>query len=128
MTKDLRFTKEHEWASLGGDGTATCGITDYAQKALGDIVYVELPPVGKKVRQGEQTAVVESTKAASEVYAPLDGEVVAINETLASDPGTVNSAAMSEGWFFRIKASDLGQAEKLMDEATYEDYVQELMK
>ncbi|MER2520327.1 MAG: glycine cleavage system protein GcvH [Bdellovibrionales bacterium] len=122
-----RFTKEHEWAALESD-TATCGITDYAQKALGDIVYVELPPIGKKVRQGEQVAVVESTKAASEVFAPLDGEVIAVNEALASDPGAVNRAAMSEGWFFKLKVSDSGQVSSLMDDSAYARYVQELIK
>lgn len=124
---DLRFTKEHEWALIEGD-IATCGITDYAQKALGDIVYVELPPAGKYVKQGEQTAVVESTKAASEVYAPLDGEVLAINEQLSSDPGAVNRAAMSEGWFFKLKVSSSASPHSLMDRAAYERYVQELIK
>ncbi len=120
-----RFTKEHEWARVDGD-VAICGITDYAQKALGDIVYVELPAIGKKVKQGEQVAVVESSKAASEVYAPVDGEVVAVNDNLSNDPGKVNAAAQSDGWFFKIKAANAAQTGSLMDEPTYQNYVKGL--
>ncbi len=120
-----RFTKEHEWTRLDGD-VATCGISDYAQKALGDIVYVELPPVGKKVKQGEQVAVVESSKAASEVYAPIDGEIVAVNDNLAGSPGTVNEAAMGDGWFFKIKPANAEQADQLMNEANYQSYLKGL--
>src|ERR1700733_11596252 len=98
----VHYTKDHEWLRVEGDA-AMCGISDYAQKSLGDIVYVELPPVGKKVKQGDAIAVVESAKAASEVYAPLTGEIVAVNDTLSSQPGKVNAAAMGEGWFFKIK-------------------------
>jgi len=123
---DLRFTKEHEWARIEGD-TAICGITDYAQKALGDIVYVELPPIGKKVKQSEQTAVVESSKAASEVYTPLDGEVAAVNDNLSNDPAKVNASAMGDGWFFKLKLANPAQASQLMDEATYKDYVKGLL-
>jgi glycine cleavage system H protein len=122
----LRFTKDHEWARIEG-GSAVCGITDYAQKALGDIVYVELPPVGKSFTQGQQVAVVESAKAASEVYAPLAGEVIAANEALAGDPGKVNSAAMSDGWFFKLKLSDPLQAAALMDQVAYQEYVKGLL-
>lgn len=123
---ELRFTKEHEWARIEGD-TAVCGISDYAQKALGDIVYVELPVAGKKVKQGEQTAVVESAKAASEVYAPLEGEVIAVNDALSSDPGKVNASAQSDGWFFKIKLSNPSQASSLMDEKAYQDFVKGLL-
>ena len=118
-----RFTKEHEWVKIEGD-VATCGISDYAQKALGDVVYVELPPVGKKVKQGEPIAVVESAKAASEVYAPLAGEIVAVNDVLASQPGKVNAAAMGDGWFFKIKPA--AAANDLMDEPTYQNYIKGL--
>ena len=121
----LRFTKEHEWVRIDGDD-AVCGITGYAQKALGDIVYVELPPLGKQVAQGTETAVVESAKAASEIYAPLSGTVTAVNELLSKDPGKVNAAAMSEGWIFKLKPADVSQLDSLMDEAAYERFVAEL--
>lgn len=122
----LRFTKEHEWIHLDND-TATCGITEYAQKALGDIVYVELPNVGKQVKRGEEVAVVESAKAASEVYAPIDGEVTAINDNLSSQPGMVNSAPTGEGWFFKMKLSNLPQIDGMMDEVGYENYIKGLL-
>lgn len=122
----LRFTKEHEWARVEG-GIAICGITDYAQKALGDIVYVELPAVGKTVKQNEQAAVVESAKAASEVYAPLDGEVSAVNDSLTTDPAKVNQAATGDGWFFKLKLANPAQFDQLMDEKTYQDYVKGLL-
>ncbi len=120
-----RFTKEHEWVRIEGD-TATCGISDYAQKTLGDIVYVELPIVGRKVKQGESIAVVESAKAASEVYAPIDGEVVDVNTLLTSDPGIVNSAAAGAGWFFKLKPSSPAQADGLMEDAIYQNYLKGL--
>src|SRR5438128_12398871 len=101
----LRFTKDHEWVRLEGD-LAVVGITDYAQSQLGDVVYVELPEIGRKVEQGGDAAVVESVKAASEVYAPVSGEVVAVNELLSGEPGRVNADAMGEGWFFKLKLSD----------------------
>jgi glycine cleavage system H protein len=119
------FTKEHEWIRVEGDA-AICGITDYAQKALGDIVYVELPTVGKKVKQGESIAVVESAKAASEVYAPIDGEVIAVNDNLSTDPGIVNSSAADKGWFFKLKPAGHGQTERLMDDVAYQNYVKGL--
>jgi len=122
----LRFTKEHEWARIEGD-TAVCGITDYAQKALGDIVYVELPAAGKTFKANEQAAVVESAKAASEVYAPLDGQVTAVNDVLSGDPAKVNAAAMGDGWFFKLKLANPSQAETLMDETAYQDYVKGLL-
>jgi glycine cleavage system H protein len=122
----IRFTKEHEWVRVEGD-SAVCGITDYAQKALGDIVYVELPQPGKKVSQGGEVAVVESAKAASEIYAPIDGEVIAANENLSSEPGKVNSAAMSEGWIFKLKPANAAQLDALMDEAGYQNYVKGLL-
>jgi glycine cleavage system H protein len=122
----IRFTKEHEWVRVEGD-SAVCGITDYAQKALGDIVYVELPQPGKKVSQGGEVAVVESAKAASEIYAPIDGEVIAANENLSSEPGKVNSAAMSEGWIFKLRPANAAQLDALMDEAGYQNYVKGLL-
>jgi glycine cleavage system H protein len=121
----LKFSKEHEWVRMDGD-VATVGITDYAQTQLGDVVYVELPPVGKQVDQDKEAAVVESVKAASEVYAPLSGEVVAINDALADEPGKVNTAPTGDGWFFKLRLKDPKQLDGLMDEAAYEAYVEGL--
>jgi glycine cleavage system H protein len=102
---------------------AVVGITDYAQEQLGDIVYVELPEVGRALDQGKEAAVVESVKAASEVYAPISGEVTAVNDALAGEPGTVNGDAMGAGWFFRVRLTDAKQLDGLLDEATYRSYV-----
>jgi len=113
-----RYTKDHEWVRLEGD-VATCGISDFAQKALGDVVFVELPTIGRTVKAGEQIAVVESVKAASEVYAPLDGTITAINDALTSDPSLVNTTPLGEGWFFKLQASNPSQATALMDDAAY---------
>jgi len=119
---EIRFSKEHEWIRLEGD-TGTVGITDYAQSQLGDVVFVEVPEVGRKIAKGAQAAVVESVKAASEVYSPVAGEVTAANAALADNPGLVNSAAMGEGWFFKIKLADKGELDELMDEAAYKAYI-----
>jgi glycine cleavage system H protein len=120
----LRFTKDHEWVRVDGD-TATVGITDYAQEQLGDVVYVELPEVGRTVEQGKEAAVVESAKAASEVYAPVSGEVVEVNDVLGGDPAQVNADAMGGGWFMKIRLSDPKEIDGLMDEAAYRDFVAE---
>jgi glycine cleavage system H protein len=119
---DTRYSKDHEWVRREGD-TATIGITDYAQNQLGDVVYVELPAIGRKVEQGGDAAVVESVKAASEVYAPVAGEVVAVNEILSGEPGRVNADPQGEGWFFKLKLSDPKQLDALMDEAAYKAFV-----
>lgn len=119
---EIRFSKEHEWIRLEGD-TGTVGITDYAQSQLGDVVFVEVPEVGKKVAKGSQAAVVESVKAASEVYAPVSGQVTAGNTALADNPGLVNSSAMGDGWFFKLKLSNKAELGELMDEAAYKAYV-----
>lgn len=118
----VRFTKDHEWIRIEGD-VGVVGITDYAQKQLGDIVYVELPAVGAKFAKGAQAAVVESVKAASEVYAPAGGEIVAINGALADNPATVNSAPESEGWFYKIKLANPADLNDAMDKAAYDSYV-----
>src|ERR1700689_3067846 len=110
----LRFTKDHEWIRQDGD-TAVIGITDYAQQQLGDIVYVELPAGGTRVEAGKEAAVVESAKAASEVYAPVSGEVVAVNEAIADDPAKVNADPMGEGWFLTVKLADPKALDGLMD-------------
>jgi len=120
-----RFTKDHEWVSVEGD-CATVGITDYAQQQLGDIVYVEVPEAGRKLEQGGEAAVVESVKAASEVYAPVSGEVTEGNGDLEGDPALVNSTAESDGWFFKMTLSDASQLDDLMNEAAYKAYIAEL--
>ena len=124
MTEPMRFTEEHEWLRVEGE-LGTVGITQYAQGELGDIVYVELPEVGTEVEKGAEVAVVESVKAASEVYAPASGEVVEINEAIAAKPALVNEDAMGEGWFVVIRLADPSEAEGLMDEAAYLDHIGE---
>lgn len=114
----LKYTKDHEWVRLEGD-LATIGITPYAQDKLGDLVFVELPPVGANFGQGAPAAVVESVKAASDVYAPLSGEVVAVNEKVTSEPGVVNSDPTGEGWLFRVRVADRSEFDALLDEAAY---------
>lgn len=120
-----KFSQEHEWIELE-DGIATVGITDYAQQSLGDIVYVELPEIGKNLTKDGDAAVVESVKAASDVYAPLDGEVVEINEELDANPALVNEAPETDGWFFKMSLTDESQLDELMDEAAYKDFVEGL--
>jgi glycine cleavage system H protein len=122
---DIRYTKEHEWVRAEGE-LATMGISDYAQEQLGDVVFVELPPVGKRVARNDALAVVESVKAASDVYAPVAGEVVEVNEALNDEPALVNSGAESSGWFCRLKLADPAELEKLMDAAAYQAYVASL--
>jgi glycine cleavage system H protein len=119
---ELRFTKEHEWVRVDGD-VATCGITDYAQSQLGDVVFVEVPALGKTVKRGDSAAVVESVKAASDVYAPISGQVTEANTALSDNPGTVNTAPMGDGWFMKIKLSNKGELAELMDEAAYKAYL-----
>ncbi len=118
----VRFTREHEWIRVE-DGIGVVGITDYAQEQLGDVVFVELPAIGVAIEKGAQAAVVESVKAASEVYAPVSGEVVAVNEDLVEEPGWVNSDAMGAGWFFKIRVADVTELESLMDPGAYKDYL-----
>ena len=118
----LKYSKDHEWVRVEGD-VGTVGISDYAQEQLGDVVYVELPEVGRTVAQNEEAAVVESVKAASEVYAPVSGEVVEVNQALEDDPALVNSDPIGEGWFLALRLSAPGELDGLMDEAAYADYV-----
>ncbi|NBP72013.1 MAG: glycine cleavage system protein GcvH [Alphaproteobacteria bacterium] len=119
---DLKYSKEHEWVRLDGD-VATVGISEFAQEQLGDVVFVELPDVGKVVEQNGDAAVVESVKAASEVYAPVSGEVVDVNAALEDDPELVNRAPTGDGWFMKIRISDPSQLDGMMDDATYMDFV-----
>jgi glycine cleavage system H protein len=118
----IKYTEDHEWIDTDGD-IATVGITDYAQKALGDVVFVELPEVGGSFSKGDEVSVVESVKAASEVYAPLDGEIVEVNEALEGEPALVNTSATKDGWFFKIKLADVSDLDGLMDEAGYNSFV-----
>jgi glycine cleavage system H protein len=119
------FTKEHEWIRVEGD-TATVGISDHAQEQLGDIVFAEVPETGKRLSKGQEAAVVESVKAASDVYSPVSGEVTQGNSKVADDPSIVNSDPEGEGWFFKIRLDDPGEVEGLMDEAAYRDWLKTL--
>ncbi|WP_095108724.1 glycine cleavage system protein GcvH [Pseudomonas sp. Irchel 3E20] len=115
---DLRFAESHEWARLEADGTVTVGISDHAQEALGDVVFVELAEIGKVFAAGDQAGVVESVKAASDIYAPVAGEVIAVNEALTGEPELLNSAPY-DSWIFKLKPSDKGELDKLLDAAGY---------
>ena len=118
----LKYSKDHEWVRVEGD-VGTVGISDYAQEQLGDVVYVELPEVGRAVAQNEEAAVVESVKAASEVYAPVSGEVVEVNQALEDNPALVNGDPTGEGWFLKLRLSAPGELDGLMDDAAYAEYV-----
>jgi glycine cleavage system H protein len=121
----IRYSKEHEWIRVEGD-VATVGITQYAQEQLGDVVFVEVPQAGRKVAKGEACAVVESVKAASDIYAPVSGEVVEANAALADSPGDVNAEPMGKGWFFKLKLANRGELSGLLDEAAYAAFVKNL--
>jgi len=121
----LYFTKDHEWIRVDGD-TATIGISDHAQEALGDIVFAEVPEAGRRVSKGQEAAVVESVKAASDVYAPVSGEVTEGNPAIADDPAVINRDAEGEGWFFKLKLDNPGELDGLMDESAYRDWVKTL--
>ncbi len=123
---DLRYTSEHEWLRPEEDGSVTIGITDYAQSALGDLVYVELPEVGQDLETGGEMAVVESVKAASDVYAPLSGSILAINEELADDPEKINADPYGDGWIIRIQPADGIDSGDTMDPDTYQAFLDEL--
>jgi glycine cleavage system H protein len=122
MTTTTLYTADHEWLRIEGD-VATIGVTDYAQSQLGDVVFVELPKVGRTLKKAEAAAVVESVKAASDVYAPISGEVVEINSELAGEPALVNSDAAGKAWFFKLKIADRSELEGLMDEAAYQKHI-----
>lgn len=120
---DLKYTDDHEWVRVEGD-IAVIGISDYAQGQLGDVVFIELPEAGKQIAKGTEAAVVESVKAASEVFAPVSGEVVEVNTPLADNPGLVNESATGTGWFVKIRMSDASELDGLMDEDAYQKFVQ----
>lgn len=122
---DLKYTKEHEWVRDNGDGTVSVGITDHAQDSLGDLVFVELPEVGSQVASGDACAVVESVKAASDIYSPVDGEIVEANEALGDAPETINEDAYGGGWIFKLRLSNAGQLDGLLDATGYEAVVAE---
>ena len=121
----MRFTKDHEYVRVE-DGTAKIGISDYAQSQLGDVVFVDLPAVGVKFAKGDAAAVVESVKAASDVYCPAAGEVVAVNDAVQTSPGLINEDAQERGWLFKLKLSDPAEVEAMMDEAAYADFLKTL--
>jgi glycine cleavage system H protein len=122
---DRRYSRDHEWAQDNGDGSVLVGITDYAQEMLTDIVFVELPPMGKKVVKGEPMAVVESVKSVSDIYAPVSGEVIAINDKLEEEPALINSDAFGEGWIVRLRVDDAGELALLLDAAGYDLLISE---
>ncbi|MDP7151944.1 MAG: glycine cleavage system protein GcvH [Paracoccaceae bacterium] len=119
----MKYTEEHEWLLPESDGTVTVGITEHAATQLGDIVFVELPEEGDTVAKGDEIVVIESVKAASDIVAPLDGEIVEVNDALADDPGKVNEDPVGDGWFFKIKPEDPSQMDDYMDEAGYKDMI-----
>ena len=121
----VRYTKDHEYIRVEGD-TGVVGITDYAQSQLGDVVYVELPAVGKTVAKGSEAAVVESVKAASEVYAPVSGEVVAVNNELETSPGTINEDPAGRGWFMKIRIKDVSELDGLLTEEQYQEFIKSI--
>ncbi|HEX7013009.1 MAG TPA: glycine cleavage system protein GcvH [Steroidobacteraceae bacterium] len=125
IPSDLKYLDSHEWARLEPDGTVTVGISDHAQGALGDLVFVEVPEVGRTLTKGAAAAVVESVKAASDVYSPVSGEVVAVNEALSSSPELVNSEPYGQGWLFKVKPSKPEELNSLLDAAGYEKVVAE---
>lgn len=118
----LKFTEDHEWLEIDGD-TATVGITKHAAEQLGDLVFVELPEVGKALLKGDEAATVESVKAASEVFSPLDGEITGVNSAIADDPSLVNADPMGKGWFFKLKLADASAVDGLLDQAAYDELV-----
>ena len=125
LPSELKYASSHEWARLESDGTVVVGITDHAQEALGDIVYIELPEMGAAVDAGAEVAVVESVKAASDIYSPITGEVVEINPALEDEPETVNSSPYADGWLFRVKVGSADELEEMMDADGYQAAVDE---
>ncbi|ARU28811.1 glycine cleavage system protein GcvH [Cellvibrio sp. ARAG 10.3] len=125
IRKELKYLSSHEWARVEEDGTVTIGITDHAQDALGDVVYVEVPEVGSTVTAGEEAGVVESVKAASDIYSLVSGEVVEVNEQLQDAPETVNASPYDDGWFFRVRPDDLSELENALDADDYRSVVED---
>ena len=124
LPQELRYLDTHEWVRNEGDGIATIGITDYAQDSLGDVVFIELPEEGRVLSAGEESAVVESVKAASDIYAPVSGEVIAVNEALADEPEAVNNSPYGDGWFYKVRMSDPAELDELLDADGYREVVE----
>jgi glycine cleavage system H protein len=124
IRKELKYLSTHEWARVEEDGTVTVGITDHAQDALGDVVFVETPEVGSTVTVGEETGVVESVKAASDIYSPVSGKVIAVNEALQDSPEIINESPYDEGWFFRVRPDDLAELEEALDDDGYREVIE----
>lgn len=122
---ELKYLPSHEWVRIEADGTATVGITDHAQEALGDVVFVDVPEVGSEVAANEEAGVVESVKAASDIYSPISGDVIEVNEVLADSPETVNSSPYDDGWFYKVKPSDLSELEALLSSDDYAAAIEE---
>ncbi len=120
VPQELKYTESHEWISVEVDGSVRVGISDHAQEALGDLVFVELPAVGESINRGDACAVVESVKAASDIYSPVTGEVIAVNEDLEDDPGVINSDPFADGWLFEIRLGDVSELGSLLDAKAYE--------
>jgi len=125
VPSELKYASSHEWARLEEDGTVTVGITDHAQQALGDVVFVELPDVGTELTGGQEAGVVESVKAASDIYAPLSGTVIAVNEALEENPETINADPYVDGWFFKLKPTDVDELDELLDADSYTEQCDE---
>ena len=125
IPENYKFLSSHEWAKLEEDGKVTVGISDYAQDQLGDIVFVELPEIDSEVNQGDEAAVVESVKAASEIYSPVSGKVIDVNSSLEDSPETVNLSAFEEGWFFKIEVTDISELENLLSPEQYSEHCQD---
>jgi glycine cleavage system H protein len=125
MPPELKYAASHEWVLDEGDGTVTVGITDHAQDSLGDVVYVELPEVGDSLHAGDEAGVVESVKAASDIYAPLSGTVVAINEELEDNPGVINSSPYGDGWFYKLEVSDRSEFDRLLSADDYRESLED---
>lgn len=124
--REMKFTEDHEWVVVETDNSATVGITDYAQEQLGEVVFVELPKVGSDVSQGDETAVIESVKAAGEIKAPISGSITEVNETLENDPGKINEEPTGDGWIYKQTVADASEMDGLMDEAAYRTFVEGL--
>jgi len=125
VPQELKYTKSHEWISVEVDGSVRVGISDHAQEALGDLVFVELPAVGESINRGDACAVVESVKAASDIYSPVSGEVIAVNEDLEDEPGVINSDPFGDGWLFEIRLGDVSELGSLLDAKAYEDSLED---
>jgi len=125
IRNELKYLPSHEWARVETDGSITLGISDHAQESLGDVVFVELPEVGERVTMGEEAGVVESVKAASDIYSPVSGEVIAVNEALEDSPETVNESPYDDGWFFKVRPDDLSELDSALDAEGYQNAVAE---